>query len=165
LADALRATGQLEGAAQQLDQVIDLDPSFVDGWMARAMLQIQLGQFREARDGLRQGVLIHADHPGLSDLLVRILAAAPDAAVRDGVEAVSIMQERFKGPVSLEMYETMAMALAEVGRYEEAANWQRQAMSVAEQNGRSDVAALMAEALALYEQGQPARAFFSQNIR
>ncbi len=59
----------------------------------------------------------------------------------------------------------MAMALAEVGRYEEAANWQRQAMSVAEQNGRSDVAALMAEALVLYEQGQPARAFFSQNIR
>ena len=165
LADALRATGQLEGAAQQLDQVIDLDPSFVDGWMARAMTQIQLGQFREARDGLRQGVLIHADHPGLSDLLVRILAAAPDAAVRDGVEAVSIMQERFKGPVSLEMYETMAMALAEVGRYEEAANWQRQAMSVAEQNGRSDVAALMAEALALYEQGQPARTFFNQNIR
>ena len=165
LADALRATGQLEGAAQQLDQVIDLDPSFVDAWMARAMTQIQLGQFREARDGLRQGVLIHADHPGLSDLLVRILAAAPDAAVRDGVEAVSIMQERFKGPVSLEMYESMAMSLAEVGRYEEAANWQRQAMSVAEQNGRSDVAALMAEALALYEQGQPARQFFNQNTQ
>ena len=40
------------------------------------------------------------------------------------MEAVSIMQERFKGPVSLEMYETMEMALAEVGRYDEAANWQ-----------------------------------------
>lgn len=163
LADALRAIGQFEGAVEQLDRVIDLDPSFVDGWMARAMTQIQLGQFREARDGLRQGVIIHADHPGLSDLLVRILAAAPDAEVRDGVEAVSIMQERFQGPVSLEMYETMAMALAEVGRYDEAANWQRQAMSVAEQNDRSDVASMMAEALALYEQGRPARAFFNQN--
>ena len=163
LADALRATGDFEGAVEQLDRVIELDPSFVDGGMARAMTQIQLGQFREARDGLRQGVIIHADHPGLSDLLVRILAAAPDAEVRDGVEAVSIMQERFKGPVSLEMYETMAMALAEVGRYDEAANWQRQAMSVAEQNDRSDVARMMAEALALYEQGRPARSFFNQN--
>ena len=163
LADALRATGQFEGAVDQLDRVIELDPSFVDGWMARAMTQIQVGQFREARDGLRQGVIIHADHPGLSDLLVRILAAAPDDEVRDGMEAVSIMQERFKGPVSLEMYETMAMALAEVGRYDEAANWQRQAMSVAEQNDRSDVARMMAEALALYEQGRPARTFFSQN--
>jgi|TARA_B100000686_G_scaffold149085_1_gene156375 tetratricopeptide (TPR) repeat protein len=163
LADALRATGDFEGAVEQLDRVIELDPSFVDGWMARAMTQIQLGQFREARDGLRQGVIIHAGHPSLSDLLVRILAAAPDAEVRDGMEAVSIMQERFKGPVSLEMYETMAMALAEVGRYDEAANWQRQAMSVAEQNDRSDVARMMAEALALYEQGRPARSFFSQN--
>ena len=163
LADALRATGDFGGAVAQLDRVIELDPSFVDGWMARAMTQIQLGQFREARDGLRQGVIVHADHPGLSDLLVRILAAAPDAEVRDGGEAVSIMQERFKGPVSLEMYETMAMALAEVGRYDEAANWQRQAMSVAEQNDRSDIARMMAEALALYEQGRPARSFFNQN--
>ena len=57
------------------------------------------------------------------------------------------------------------MAMAEVGQYEEAANWQRQAMSLAEQNGRPDVATLMAEALALYEQGQPARAFFSQNTQ
>ena len=61
------------------------------------------------------------------------------------------------------MYETMAMALAEVGRYDEAANWQRQAMSVAEQNDRSDIARMMAEALALYEQGRPARSFFNQN--
>ena len=70
------------------------------------------------------------------------------------------MQERFKGPVSLEMYETMAMALAEVGRYDEAANWQRQAMSAAEQNGRADVARVMANALALYEQGRPVRGLF-----
>ena len=38
-----------------------------------------------------------------------------------------------------------------------------EAMSVAEQNDRSDVARMMAEALALYEQGRPARAFFNEN--
>ena len=37
------------------------------------------------------------------------------------------------------------------------------AESIAEQNDRSDVASMMAEALALYEQGRPARSVFNQN--
>ncbi len=160
LADALRATGRLEESLVQLERVVELDPSFVDVWMGRAMTLVELGQYREARDGLDQATLIHAGHPGLTDLLVRILAAAPDEGVRDGIRALALMQERFKGPVSLEMYETMAMALAEVGRYDEAANWQRQAMSAAEQNDRADVARVMANALALYEQGRPVRRLF-----
>ena len=151
---------RLEEALVQLERVVQLDPSFVDVWMARAVTLIQLDRFRDARDALTQATAIHADDPGLTDLLVRVLTAAPDDSVRDGALALALMQERFKGPVSLEMYETMAMALAEVGQYDEAATWQRQAMSAAEQNGLGDVARNMANALALYEQGQPVRGLF-----
>lgn len=160
LADALRAMGRLEEALVQLERVVQLDPSFVDVWMARAMTLIQLSRFRDARDALTQATVIHADDPGLTDLLVRVLTAAPDDSVRDGARALALMKERFTGPVSLEMYETMAMALAEVGQYDEAATWQRQAMSAAEQNGLSDVARNMANALALYEEGRPVRGLF-----
>ena len=160
LADALRAMGQLEESLVQLERVVQLNPSLVDVWMARAMTLIQLGRFRETRDVLTQATVIHANDLGLTDLLVRVLAAAPDDTVRDGALALALMQERINGPLSLEMYETMAMALAEVGQFDEAATWQRQAMSVAEQNGLGDVARTMSNALALYEQGRPVRGLF-----
>ncbi len=49
------------------------------------------------------------------------------------------------------------MALAETGRFTEAAERQRRAITGAEQAGRPDIARAMAAVLALYEQGQPAR--------
>ena len=49
------------------------------------------------------------------------------------------------------------MALAEVGRFEQAAEWQRLAISVAARDGRSDVAQRMAANLALYEGQLPCR--------
>jgi cytochrome c-type biogenesis protein CcmH/NrfG len=53
--------------------------------------------------------------------------------------------------------ETMAMALAEVGRFADAAEWQRLAMSVAVDAGHPDAAQRMAANLALYQRSEPCR--------
>jgi hypothetical protein len=49
------------------------------------------------------------------------------------------------------------MALAEVGRFAEAAEWQRLAMSVAVDAGHAAAAQMMAANLALYQRRQPCR--------
>jgi hypothetical protein len=51
----------------------------------------------------------------------------------------------------------MAMTLAELGRFQEAVTWQREAMAAAKQTGRSDMSVGMAENLKLYERRQPCR--------
>ena len=53
--------------------------------------------------------------------------------------------------------ETMAMTLAETGEYEQAAMWQREAMSGAERAGRADLLQPMSATLRLYEARRPCR--------
>jgi hypothetical protein len=70
---------------------------------------------------------------------------------------MAIMQELLKSQRTLELRQTMAMTLAELGEYEEAANWQREAMTAARQSGREDLMPRLQENLKLYENRQPCR--------
>ena len=63
------------------------------------------------------------------------------------------------------MAETMAMALAEIGRYAEAARWQRDAMAEARSSGRTVLLPRMADNLKLYERGRPCRAPWGEELR
>ena len=89
--------------------------------------------------------------------LARLLAAAPDARARDGQRALMLVRELLAQQRSFDLGEAMAMALAEVGQYTEAASWQHEVMSLAEQAGRSDLVQRMTENLRLYERGEPCR--------
>ena len=57
----------------------------------------------------------------------------------------------------IDLGETMAMALAEVGRHEEAASMQREAIVAARETGPPDLPERMTENLKLYEAGRPTR--------
>ena len=89
--------------------------------------------------------------------MARLLAAAPDDRVRDGKAALSIVEQLVKIEKTPALGETMAMTLAELGRYPEAISWQREAIAAAKQAGRSEMTAGMAENLKLYERRQPCR--------
>ena len=62
-----------------------------------------------------------------------MLAAAPDDQVRDGRRAMTIVDEMMKGPQSIELAETAAMGLAEVGRFDQAVEAQRSVLEAARQ--------------------------------
>ncbi len=157
LAEALRVTGRLQESLPHLKRIVELDPSLAEAWVMYAMTLVQLRRYQEARDQLNEARRVHPGDPELTDLLVRLLAAAPDDQVRDGRRAMALMQELLKGPLSVDMRETMAMTLAELGRYDEAARWQGEAIAAAGQAGRADLARLMADNLALYEQRRSCR--------
>jgi tetratricopeptide (TPR) repeat protein len=167
LVEALLVTGRLKESLPHLKRIIELDPSLAEAWVMYARTLIQLQRYQEARDRLNEARRIHPSELKLTDLLVRVLAAAPDDRVRDGRQAMALMEELLKGPPPVDarsggpspqdVREPMAMTLAELGRYDEAARWEREAIAAAGQAGRADLARLMADNLALYEQRRPCR--------
>ncbi|MBI3265056.1 MAG: tetratricopeptide repeat protein, partial [Acidobacteria bacterium] len=157
LAEVLGVTGRLQESLPHFERIVELDPSLAEAWVMYAMTLVRLERYREARDRLSEARRVHPGEPELTDLLVRLLAAAPDDQVRDGHQAMALIQELLKGPPRVDVRETMAMTLAELGQYDEAARWQREAIAAAEQAGRVDLARLMADNLALYEQRRPCR--------
>jgi tetratricopeptide (TPR) repeat protein len=158
LADALRRTGKLEASIAEYQEVVKMDPLASQARFGHAMALVRLRRFMEARLVLEEATRTHPEQPGLAHALARLLAAAPDDTVRDGARAVGLVQslERTNGP-TIALAETSAMALAETGRFMDAIARQRQAIAMATQAGRADIATRLTENLRRYESGMPSR--------
>jgi tetratricopeptide (TPR) repeat protein len=157
LANALRRSGRVEEALRHYDAVLEADPSFSQAGFGYAMGLVRLGRYREARARLEADVKTYPDQPGFPHALARLLAAAPDATIRDGARAVTMIETLMAQGRSLATGETMAMALAESGRFEEAIRWQRDVLASARNGGRTELVPRLSENLQLYERRQPCR--------
>lgn len=157
LADLLRGTGRLEDALRHYETLITIDPRVADARLGHAMTFVRLTRYRQARESLAEAVKLYPYRTDFVQALVRLLAAAPDAKVRDGGLAMTLIQDLVKDPSSVELSETVAMTLAEVGQYAEAAARQREAIAAVSQSGQRARAARMADNLTLYESGMPCR--------
>ena len=153
LADALRRTGRLEASLDSYRRVLDLE----EARFGEAMALARLGEYAMAGVRLEVGMQLHPDQPAFAHALARILAAAPDPAARDGLRALELAQAVAEEHRTAGVAETLAMAFAELGRFDEAVEWQRFAMTVAADSARQDVARAMSANLARYQRRQPCR--------
>ena len=153
LGDALRRTGGFEAALLHYRQVQDERARF-----GEAMALVRLGRYPEALRGLEAARGRYPAEPSFPHAMARLLAAAPSADVRDGPRALALVEGLVaEGYRTAGVAETTAMAMAELGRFAEAVEWQGRAMEVAAAAGRSDVARAMTANLALYQGGEPCR--------
>jgi tetratricopeptide (TPR) repeat protein len=157
LADALRRGGRVEESLKTYTEIVRINPRAAEARFGYAMGLVRLRRYREARDWLVEATRAQPDQPDLALALARILAAAPDNSVRDGARAMAITEELFKGTKTTVLGETLAMALAEVGQYEEAVKIQRGVLDAAKRAGLQSEVREMAANLRLYEQRQPCR--------
>jgi tetratricopeptide (TPR) repeat protein len=157
LADALRRTGRVEEALAHYATVLAIDPGAAQARFGYAMGLVRLGRWREARDWLAESVKTYPGQPGFPHALARVLAAAPDDAVRNGREALRIAQQLLQSQRSPALLETTAMAQAELGRYDEAIATERQAMTLARTAGQSALTDRMRDNLTRYQQRQACR--------
>ena len=125
----------------------------------RAMALVRLDQHEEALALLEKGLQAFPGHPDMTHAVARLLAASPDHRIRNGMKALQLLRGLFQGQggLELEYVETLAMAFAETGQFERAAEMQRAMISDLQQNQRFDLARLLAENLALYQRRQPCR--------
>jgi tetratricopeptide (TPR) repeat protein len=157
LAHALRRRGRSEAALRQYAEAIKMDPRLAEARFGYAMALVRLNRYQDARDWLSEAMNLHPDRREFAQALARLLAAAPDSHVRDGRRALALTQELIKGPQTGEVRETMAMVLAEIGEYDEAVTWQREAIAASQQAGEHTAASPMGENLKRYERRQPCR--------
>lgn len=157
LANALRRGGRVQESLAQYAEVLRLDPAVSQASFGYAMALVRLGRYQEARSRLEAAARTFPDQPGFTHALARVLAAAPDDRVRDGARAVSLMNGLLQSQQTLAMAETMAMALAESGRFDDAARWQQDAIRAARESNREDLVRRLGVNLTLYQSGRPCR--------
>ena len=160
LAEALRRTGQVRASLAHYDAALEADPAAPQAALGRAFALIRLGRHREARDRLEAAVQVHRQRPEFVHTLARLLAVAPDATVRDGERALALATELLKGTRTTEVGETLAMALAEVGDFDQATRVQRDILAVVRRGGSASDAARIERNLRLYQRGRPNRTFW-----
>ncbi len=156
LADSLRRIGRLEASLAPYRRVIELEPDSREARFGEAMALVRLGRHSEALQRFRAAMARHDGEPAFALAAARLLAAAPDAGLRDGSEALALARGVEETHKTTAVAETMAMALAELGRFDEAVEWQRAAMSGAA-GERAGASQRMAANLALYRLGRPCR--------
>jgi uncharacterized membrane protein len=117
----------------------------------------QKRQYKQALDSVEKG---HAQYPQkgrTAATLAYLLAASPQYDLRAGARALELAQLIYKATGSLEHGAIVAMALAELGRCTEAAEWRRRLIATAERERKTDLVTKLNADLKLYERGQPCR--------
>jgi len=157
LGQQLQRGGEPLGALEQFARAVALDPGNPRARLGRAFARIRLGRWAEARTGLEEDLLTLPEEPAFAHALARLLAAAPDNEVRDGDRALALAEELSRSMQNLDLGETIGMAFAESGRFEEAANWQRQLIELARQAGEVDRVPRLEQNLSRYESRRACR--------
>lgn len=157
LGDALRAANRDEPALAHYIEAARISPRAADARLGYAIGLVRLGRFAEARDWLAESVGALPDRPELAHTLARLLVSAPDAGVRDGQRALPVIDTLFTSFRTPYVAETMAMTLAELGRFDDAVALQRSLVASAKQGGTPADVTRTAGNLALYERRQPCR--------
>jgi tetratricopeptide (TPR) repeat protein len=157
LGESLRRIGRAGEAVAAYDEALAADATLVDAGFGRAMALVQARRYREARTALADLHAAHPDRPDVTHALARLLAAAPDAGARDGGTALELAQSLVAGGRSIELGETLAMALAEVGEPARAVAVQRDLVTAAERAGLTAILPRLRRNLASYQRGEACR--------
>jgi tetratricopeptide (TPR) repeat protein len=157
LGDVQRRSGQAEASLHEYEEALRINPRAAQARLGYAMSLVRLRRFAEAGKWLDESVRLQPDEPTLSHALARLLVSAPDDRVRDGRRGMAIVQELLKGGKRTDLGETLAMAEAELGNFDEAAAIQRGVLAAAQRTGLEQAVRRMEENLDLYARRQPCR--------
>lgn len=157
LANALVRAGQPDSALAEYQRVVALQPNNPDARLLAGLLEIQAGRWTEAEQAIVASATAVPDHPRLVEMLARLRAACPEDARRDGQAALDLADRLMRSNPDINAAVTKAMALAELGRYDEAAALQSEALKVATAEQRPDLVPSLTFFLDLFKAGKPAR--------
>lgn len=120
-------------------------------------LAYQQHEHRIAIQLYRAGIALEAN-AGLVGTLAWVLATSPDASLRNGSEALALAESAFRAnPQDAGAVNTLAAALAENGRFSEAANAATQVLSALRGKADPNVTALLERRAETYRAGRPWR--------
>jgi Flp pilus assembly protein TadD len=156
---ALEQTGRIDQALVHYEAAARLAPDHAEAQNNVARALVRRGRRAEAVEHYHKAVTLKPDWPEPLNNLGWLLATGPDAAGRNGEEAVRLATRaceltHYKQPEALD---TLAAAFAEVGRFSEAVKTAQEGIELARRAGRRELADQMQERLRLYQSSRPYR--------
>jgi Flp pilus assembly protein TadD len=162
LAMMLGRLQRFDDSAIQFGQLIAVYPERVDYRLGQTMSYLLGERYAAAVTGLEGSMTRFPQDVGLAHVLARLLATCPDDSVRDGDRALLLARRVLEDEPTIEHAETLAMALAELGRFNDAIALQRQVLAQREQAGAAANPEASRSYLALYLDGRGVRAPWGQ---
>jgi len=157
LATVLADHGEFDEAIQQCREAIRLKPGFPEAHHNLAGVLAARGRLAEAIREYRATIGLRPDWAMARGELAWLLATGPDPNLRNGREAVRLAEELclLTDRKDLRFLDLLAAAYGEAGMFREAAATAREAIALADAQGRPREAADIQARLMLYEAGRP----------
>ncbi len=156
LGNARMLEGRYSEAAQHYAHAVRRFPQSATVRFLEAMALLRAGAPHTiVRDRLELAIAEFPDKPIFRFALARMLATSTDDRVRDGTQALTSAQALFDQYRSAENAETVAMAYAQLGRFDDAIVQQTNAMDLAFMGGRFDLVPRLENCLNRYRNRQP----------
>ena len=174
LGAALTQVGDVNGAVEQFEEALHLEPGRVNAHYNLAVLLARQNKHEQAITHLRSVSRVEENDLNARLLLAQelknaersdeslleysrvayLLAASPKLELRNGARALELAQRLFSATGATQHGAVVALALAELGRCSEAADWQRRMIAAAEREGKRDLSGKLQSGLKLYENTQ-----------
>jgi tetratricopeptide (TPR) repeat protein len=164
LGNAMMRKGRYAEAAQYYAGAVRQFPGDMKARLMEVLALYRAGvTHTEIIRRLEEAVSINPNQKVIASMLARFLAASEDDTIRDGPRALALAQKIMSPFPVPEEAETLAMAYAETGRYEEAISQQNSAITAAFLSSRGDLLPRLEGTLALYKEGKPCREPLADN--
>ena len=149
--------GHPEQALSELNLAIQIRPHFAACEEALATGYDDLGKSAEALAHWHKARDIDPSRPSAAIGAAWLLATTPDPSLRNGAEAVSLVEsaQGLASPDDANVLDTLAAAYAEDGQFSRAVALAHQALDLALKQANSKMASAIRARLALYEAGEP----------
>ncbi len=157
LAQELVKSARGEEALAEFSRVVESDPDNEEALLEQVKLLFRKKQYKQALEELEKGNSLFPQKGRTAALLAYLLAASPQYDLRNGAKALALSRLVYESTGLVNHGAIVAMALAELGRCPEAAEWQRHMIAIAERGRKIDIAAKLKTDLKRYEGEPPCR--------
>ncbi len=157
LGQELLRVGNKDGALAEFARLTQSNPGNEAALIEQVNLLMGKKRYAEALENLERSHKQFPQNGQTAAMLAYLLAANPQQDLRDGARALALAQLIYKATGSINHGAVLALALAELGRCDEAARLQQRLIEAAEPEGNSDLVVKLKAGLELYLKGQPCR--------
>ena len=151
LGQQLEKATRLDEALSEFSIIAEANPDNEAALLERVkLLQLQK-QHQEALDALEKGHARYPQKARVTAMLITLLASSLQYELRDGERALKLAQSLYETTGSLDHGALVSLALAELDRCSDAADWQRKMIEIATKEQRQDLLPTLKTDLQRYE--------------
>jgi tetratricopeptide (TPR) repeat protein len=164
LAVTLRKMDRRVEARSHLHKILIDSPENEDALLELSSVLTEQKLYSDSLKVLDEGSRLFPGRGMTEHALAKFLATCDELSLRDGKRAVELATKLVKTQPTIEFRETLALALAENGRCEEAAELQKQLIAEAEKGEDQDLISRLTQRLPALEKGSPCRPTANKSV-